>query len=84
MELFHFQIVGKVFFFPFVVLIHAVDLFAYRYSLSVYVKIPLFSFTAHGVPPFRFVGWFADESKRGGDRHPGPPASGTLSNGKFL
>lgn len=36
------------------------------------------------VPPFRFVGWFADESKRGGNRHPGPPASGTLSNGKFL
>jgi len=31
----------------------------------------LFSFIAHGVPPFRFVGWFADESKRGGDRQRG-------------
>lgn len=50
LELLRFQIVGKVFFFSLVVLILAVNLFAYRYSLSIYVKIiirPFFLFFAH-------------------------------------
>ena len=50
LELFRFQIVGKVFFFPLVVLIHMVNLFAYQHSLSIYVKIiicPFFTIFTH-------------------------------------
>ena len=74
LELFRFQIVGKVFFFSLVVLIHAVNLFAYRYSLSIYIKIIIRSFFtifAHSRYLQEFEKWIVFELSEGGERQRG-------------
>ena len=74
LEFFGFQIAGKVFLFPLVVPIDAVNLFAYRYSLSIYVKIiirPFFLIFAHSRYLQEFEKWIVSKLLEGGERQRG-------------